>query len=69
MVPKIHPLTLTFDCNSRKGGPLKADNVSSRVSSNDGFYDNVIPPSLPCTRQEMLAEEESQCACQENKNE
>jgi hypothetical protein len=21
MVPKIHPLTLSFDCNSRNGGP------------------------------------------------
>jgi hypothetical protein len=49
MVPKIHPLTLTFDRNSRKGGQLLFDG-----GRNHGFDDDVVPTSLPCTRQKIV---------------
>jgi hypothetical protein len=49
MVRKIHLPTLSskFWLQFSQRWTVKADNVSSIVSGNDGFDDNVISPSHP----------------------
>jgi hypothetical protein len=68
MVLTIPPLTLSLVAVL-----VTADRKGRRrlfnCEGNDGFDDNVIPPSLPHVSKKLLAAAEGQCTCQENKNE
>jgi hypothetical protein len=46
MVPRIHQLPLGLQCGCRNDRPQDTDNVSAIASGNEGFDDDMIPPSF-----------------------
>ena len=68
MVPAIHPLTLSLVAvlvTADRRGRRRLFNCEG----NDGFDDNVIPPSLPHVSRKTAGRGRGSVQCQENKNE
>src|SRR5882724_6876009 len=70
MVPKIHQLTLVFDCGCRNDRPQNTDNVSAIASSNEALMTTGSRHHLPCGPvAKMAAGNKSQCPHRESSNE